>query len=181
MGVEGYLYLVDDKLENGVVEGLGKGIAIGQTSVATVGFEDCLLSLEHLLLEQDQLLQLRLLHPQHLPHSLQIATARQLAWLILISLVSIIFEVHVPYLQYCPHQLPDLSLLLLGKAYLLHGLIDLSEVFKIFDVSSSVGSALTQVVVLGRVFGPVFTGCSEGVEGMEGTLIGCDGDDSALL
>lgn len=51
MGIQGYLYLVDDELEDRVVDGFAKSIPISDAAIFAVGFKEGLLLLEHSLLE----------------------------------------------------------------------------------------------------------------------------------
>lgn len=56
VGIQCYLYLVDDELEDWVVDGFAKSVSISNAAIFTVGFEEGLFLLEHSLLEEDQLL-----------------------------------------------------------------------------------------------------------------------------
>lgn len=51
MRIQGYLYLVDDELEDRIVDGFTKGISIGDAAILAVGFKESLFLLEHSFLK----------------------------------------------------------------------------------------------------------------------------------
>lgn len=56
MRIQGYLYLVDDEFEDGVVYGLAKSIPISDASILAISLKESLLLLEHSLFKKQQLL-----------------------------------------------------------------------------------------------------------------------------
>jgi hypothetical protein len=99
----------------------------------------------------------------------------------LVSLMLFILKIDVAHLKHHPHEFPYLRLLLLLETNFLHRSIDLMEVFKVFNVGCSIGTALFEVTVMRGLFRSKFISSCKGIEGMEGTLAWRYRYDSALF